>query len=180
MNFYKHYIGDYQRDTGHLSVTEHGAFRLMLDVYYATEKPLPADRKALYRLLRAESAADRSAIDSVASQFWASTPGGLVNSRADVEIAKAEKQAEVNRQIALDREARKRAKAEQEAAAKLAREEHERSTNRGTERDTGRATIGQPNHNHSHSHSQTLNLNPNPPSQGVDYLTPLKNHRGAA
>jgi uncharacterized protein YdaU (DUF1376 family) len=174
VNFYKHYIGDYQRDTGHLSVTEHGAFRLMLDVYYATEKPLPADRKALYRLLRAESAADRAAIDSVATQFWIQTPAGLINQRADLEIAKAEKQAETNRQIALDREAKKRAKSEREAAEKLAREEHEQSTNRGT----GRPTIGQPNHNHSHSHSQTVNLNP--PSQGEDSLKPLSIHRGAA
>lgn len=174
MNFYKHYIGDYQRDTGHLSVTEHGAFRLMLDVYYATEKPLPADRKALYRLLRAESAADRSAIDSVASQFWVSTSGGLVNSRADLEIAKAEKQAEVNRQIAINREAKKRARTEQESTTNRSRTDHDETTNRATGRDTN----GQPNHNHSHN--QTVNLNPNPPSQGVDYLTPIKHHRGAA
>jgi uncharacterized protein YdaU (DUF1376 family) len=174
LNFYKHFIGDYQRDTGHLSVTEHGAYRLMLDVYYATEKPLPADRKALYRLLRAETAADRSAIDAVASQFWAQTPAGLINKRADAEIEKAEKQAETNRQIAIAREAKKRERAEQEAAAKLAREQHEQSTNRGTDR----GTIGQPNHSHSHSHSQTLNQNL--PSQGGDHITPLSIHRGAA
>jgi len=178
VNFYKHYIGDYQRDTGHLSVTEHGAFRLMLDVYYATEKPLPTDRKALYRLLRAESAADRAAIDSVAVQFWIQTPAGLVNQRADSEIEKAEKQAETNRKIALEREARKRAKMEQEAAEKQARERNESSTNRGTDR----STIGQPNHSHSHSHShsQTVNLNPNPPSQGEDSLKPMSIYRGAA
>ena len=59
MNFYKHYIGDYQRDTGHLSLAEHGAYRLMLDAFYATGKPLPADKKALYRLLRAATAVER-------------------------------------------------------------------------------------------------------------------------
>ena len=79
MNFYKHYIGDYQRDTGHLTLTEHGAYRLMLDAYYATGRPLPGQRKALYRLLRADSTSERRAIDAVASQFWETTDGGLVN-----------------------------------------------------------------------------------------------------
>ena len=108
MNFYKHYIGDYQRDTGHLSLTEHGAYRLMLDAFYATGKPLPADKRALYRLVRAGSRQDRLAVDSVAAQFWETADGGLVNRRACVEIARAEKQAEVNRQIALAREERRR------------------------------------------------------------------------
>ena len=109
MNFYKHYIGDYQRDTGHLSLTEHGAYRLMLDAFYATGKPLPADKRALYRLVRAGSRQDRLAVDSVAAQFWETADGGLVNRRACVELARAEKQAEVNRQIALAREERRRA-----------------------------------------------------------------------
>ncbi len=108
MNFYKHYIGDYQRDTGHLTLTEHGAYRLMLDAYYATGRPLPGQRKALYRLLRADSTSERRAIDAVASQFWETTDGGLVNRRAALEIARAEKQAEVNRQIAIVREERRR------------------------------------------------------------------------
>ena len=108
MNFYKHYIGDYQRDTGHLTLTEHGAYRLMLDAYYATGKPLPSDRKALYRLLRAAGATEKKAIDSVASQFWETAGNGLVNRRAALEIEKAEKQAEVNRQIALAREEKRR------------------------------------------------------------------------
>lgn len=108
MNFYKHYIGDYQRDTGHLSLTEHGAYRLMLDAFYATGKPLPADKRALYRLVRAGSRQERLAVDSVAAQFWQADGGGLVNRRACVEIARAEKQAGVNRQIALAREERRR------------------------------------------------------------------------
>ena len=88
MNFVKLYIGDYQRDTGHLSIAEHGAYLLMLQHYYATERPLPTG-KALHRLLRAETRAEREAIDAVVRRFWTECDGGLVNSRADEEIAKA-------------------------------------------------------------------------------------------
>lgn len=126
MNFFKLYIGDYQRDTAHLSVTEHGAYLLMLQHYYATEKPLPVG-KALHRMLRAQDKAEREAIDSVASQFWTVTDAGLVNERADVEITKANAQGETNARIAREREAKRKA----------AREQHKQSTNR--------ATNGQPN-----------------------------------
>lgn len=134
MNFFKLYIGDYQRDTAHLSVTEHGAYLLMLQHYYATERPLPVG-KALHRMLRAQDKAERDAIDAVAQGFWRETPDGLVNDRADEEITKAAAQAETNREIALQREAKRKAARE---AARLA---NEHSTNR--------ATSGQP------SHSQT-------------------------
>ena len=126
MNFFKLYIGDYQRDTAHLSVTEHGAYLLMLQHYYSTEKPLPMG-KALHRMLRAQDKAEREAIDAVASQFWTTTEAGLVNERADREITKAGDQADTNRRIAKERE----------AARKAARAGHEKSTNR--------ATNGQPN-----------------------------------
>lgn len=99
MNFYKHYIGDYQRDTAHLSITEHGAYRLMLDTYYATGKPLPVERKALCRLLRADGASDKAAIDGIVCQFWKETPDGLINTRARLEIEKAQHQAAINKQV---------------------------------------------------------------------------------
>jgi uncharacterized protein YdaU (DUF1376 family) len=86
MNFYKHHIGDYAKKTAHLSIAEHGAYLLMLQTYYATEKPLPTG-KILYRLLRAESKADRDAIDSIIAQYWVETPAGLTNDRADLELA---------------------------------------------------------------------------------------------
>lgn len=98
MNFFKLYIGDYQRDTAHLSVTEHGAYLLMLQHYYATEKPLPTG-KALHRMLRAQDRSERDAIDAVVAQFWKETEAGLVNPRSDREIGKAEHQRSVNREI---------------------------------------------------------------------------------
>ena len=98
MNFFKLYIGDYQRDTAHLSVTEHGAYLLMLQHFYATEKPLPVG-KVLHRMLRAQDKAEREAIDFIAGKFWTATDDGLINERAAQEIAKAEHQRSVNQQI---------------------------------------------------------------------------------
>jgi uncharacterized protein YdaU (DUF1376 family) len=98
VNFFKLYIGDYQRDTGHLSVTEHGAYLLMLQHYYATEKPLPTG-KALHRLLRAQDKTERDAIDAVVGMFWEESTEGLVNARADEEIRKGSHQREINREI---------------------------------------------------------------------------------
>ena len=98
LNFFKLYIGDYQRDTAHLSVTEHGAYLLMLQHYYATEKPLPTG-KSLHRMLRAQDKSEREAIDMVTAQFWKLTPEGLVNVRGTNEIGKADHQREVNRSV---------------------------------------------------------------------------------
>lgn len=90
MNFYKHYIGDYARDTAHLSLLEHGAYRVLLDTYYATEKPLPADPSSLYRICRATTAAEKKAVDKVADQFFpVNGDGSRHNQRADQELADA-------------------------------------------------------------------------------------------
>ena len=139
MNCYKHYIGDYQRDTGHLSLAEHGAYRLMLDAFYATGKPLPADRKALYRLLRAATSIERKAIDMVSAQFWEITSTGLVNRRAGLEIEKAAKQAEINRQIAIEREKRKRQRLQETPA-------HSPCIKTGTEELVGKGAFFDPVH----------------------------------
>ena len=98
MNFIKLYIGDYLRDTGTLTVSEHGAYVLMLLHHYATEQPLPTGRD-LHRLLRAESKADRDAIDRVSAKFWTATESGLTNGRAGREMERAEHQREVNRTV---------------------------------------------------------------------------------
>jgi uncharacterized protein YdaU (DUF1376 family) len=86
MNYFELHIGDYQKKTAHLSLAEHGAYQLMMQIFYATESPLP-EGKVLYRMLRAESKAERSAIDSIVAQFWEKTRAGLVNGRASRELA---------------------------------------------------------------------------------------------
>ena len=87
--WYPHYPGDYARDTGHLSMVQQGAYRLLLDHYYATEAPLPADFPVLYRLCRAFSREERKAVDFVLSNFFELQPDGYHNKRADIELAKA-------------------------------------------------------------------------------------------
>lgn len=88
MNFYKHFLGDYARDTAHLSMLEHGAYRLMLDHYYATGKSLPADKALLYRICNASGKAERGAVDLVAQAFFpVNGDGTRHNPRADREIA---------------------------------------------------------------------------------------------
>ena len=99
MNWYKHYIGDFQRDTGHLSLAEEGAYRRMLDCYYATEKPLPLDTGELLRITRAVDARERAAVERILRDFWVRTDAGWTNPRADREIVKANTQRDINREI---------------------------------------------------------------------------------
>lgn len=99
MNFYKHYIGDFQRDTAHLSLLERGAYRELLDALYANERPLPKDRKDLYRIARCESGADRKAVDRVIAEFFTETTEGYIQRRAMDEICKAAHQRAVNRAL---------------------------------------------------------------------------------
>lgn len=127
INFYKHYIGDFQRDTGHLSLTERGAYLCLMHHYYATEKPLPNDHAALCRVAGAITKPEREAVKS-AMGFFLPVDSGLMHVRIEAEIQKAGKQADTNRQIAMERE----------AARKAAREGNEQSTNRATNRDTKR------------------------------------------
>lgn len=136
MNFYKHYIGDFQRDTGHLSLTERGAYLSLIHHYYATEKPLPNNIDALCRIAGAVSPIERKAVKAVV-EFFEVVDSGLMHSRIEAEIQKAGEQANTNREIALAREAKRRAAKEAKTvnedstnrAQYVQRNEHENSTN---------------------------------------------------
>lgn len=99
MNFYKHHLGDYSRCTAHLSMTEDGAYRRLLDVYYTREEPIPADIKAACRLVRAQTRQDREAVETVLREFFDLRDDGWHNNRADEEIQVAQEKAERNREV---------------------------------------------------------------------------------
>jgi len=87
VNYYRHYLGDYQRDTARLSLLEHGAYRLLLDAYYGEDGPLPADEAELFLMCKAMTAADRAAVRKVAARYFVRDGDKLTNPRADREIA---------------------------------------------------------------------------------------------
>ena len=92
MNYYERFVGDFQRDTGHLSCTEVGVYDRLLDHYYATENPIPADAADLCRIARAMDRAEQKAVRRVAEEFFPLGEDGLRhNARADREIAKLQK-----------------------------------------------------------------------------------------
>lgn len=140
MNFYKHYIGDFQRDTGHLSLTERGAYLALMHHYYATEQPLPANHRALCRIAGAITKAEQTAVKAVMS-FFNISDSGLIQYRIEAEIEKAGEVSTVNKKIAIEREEKRRiarknndldVNAKHEACTKrstnVARTEHEQST----------------------------------------------------
>ena len=99
MNFYKRYMGDFARDTAHLTMLQRGAYNDMLDYYYATGRSLPADSDQLYRIARAMTPAERKAVDSVASEFFpVNGDGTRHNKRADSEMEKHGRQVTINRE----------------------------------------------------------------------------------
>lgn len=86
MHHYSRHIGDYAKDTKDLSLVEHGAYTLLLDQYYASEKPLPDDREKLYRICGAVKAAEQKAVDTVLAQFF-TLANGWRHKRCDREIS---------------------------------------------------------------------------------------------
>jgi uncharacterized protein YdaU (DUF1376 family) len=94
VNYYPFHIGDYARDTAHLSILEDGAYRRLIDLYYSTEKPLTTDLAKLYRLVRAQSKQEKSAVDTVLDEFFTDSDAGWTHARCDTEIAKAKEKSD--------------------------------------------------------------------------------------
>lgn len=91
VNYYKRHLGDYAKDTGHLSALEHGVYTLLLDWYYSNERPIPAE-KAI-RIARGNP----QETESVLSEYFHLTAEGWRHHRADREIADYHQRAETNR-----------------------------------------------------------------------------------
>lgn len=123
MNYYKRHLGDYAKDTRHLSLAEHGAFCLLLDYYYATERPIPDDR--CERIANAYADAERQAVRNVLREFFVETPDGWRNSKADAVIGEAQA---------------KSLKAKESADSRWHREQCERNANASKTHSDGNAS----------------------------------------
>jgi uncharacterized protein YdaU (DUF1376 family) len=98
MHYYKRFINDYRSKTAHLSWDEDAAYNRLLDIYYVTEEPLPADIAKTCRLARASKPGHRQAIEAVLGEFFELKEDGWHQKRADEEIQAAFQIAERNRQ----------------------------------------------------------------------------------
>ena len=87
MNYYSHHIGDYRRDTAHLSLLEHGVYRQMLDTYYLSEEPLPLDEARLMRSLCVRNADEMQAVKNLLADFFIAADCGYLHKRCTKEIA---------------------------------------------------------------------------------------------
>ena len=103
MNFFKHHLGDYAKDTAHLSWMEDMAYTRAMRVYYLREKPLPLNRDECDRLLRAVTRREKEAVTLILSEFFLQQTDGWHNKRCDQEIEKYQAQASTNRRIARQR-----------------------------------------------------------------------------
>lgn len=96
------YIGDYQKDTQHLSCLEHGAYRLLIDAYWCNRGPLPDNDEDFARICRL-SLSDWTAIRLRIAVFFKIEPVNSVqgrsqwrHTRVDLELSKSLKLKERN------------------------------------------------------------------------------------
>jgi len=84
--YYRWFPGDYARDTGHLTLLQHGAYRHLLDAYMATGKPIRGDLNALCRICGALSGEERQAVEFVLAEFFTPDGPNWRNNRCDREL----------------------------------------------------------------------------------------------
>ncbi len=139
--WYPHNIEKYRRKTGHLTIAEHGAYRLLMDAYWDRRGPLPADENRMRKLIGADKDEWESVRDAVLD-FFTLTDDGWRHEKIDENLAEAERlHSEKADRLAKAREA-KRLKKEQETDQSIVL-----STEQSTE-----LTPATQSHSQSHTH----------------------------
>lgn len=114
MNYYERHLGDFAKDTAHLSALEVGVYDLLIDRYYSTEEPIPQEHA--HRVARARTKDEKAAADAVLGEFFKLTDGRWVHNRIEREIERfkdgePEREAKkANEQARLKRHRDERAK----------------------------------------------------------------------
>lgn len=98
MHYYQFNIGDYRKDTVHLSRLEHGIYRDLIDWYYLEEKPIPKETQSVMRRLRLVTEEEAKALENVLSDFFSASEDGFRHARIDAEIAQYQSNCEKNQQ----------------------------------------------------------------------------------
>lgn len=86
--WYATYPADYAAKTKHLSLEEHGAYRLLMDHYYETGLPIPNDPDVIKKILRVSRQKTRK-IMLILVLFFREIDGKLYHERIEEELEKA-------------------------------------------------------------------------------------------
>jgi len=92
MHYYQFNIGDYISHTRHLTLTEDGIYRRLLDAYYLSERPLNSGIASVARQINARDYEHE--VKEILAEFFQLTDQGWINLRADAEIAKYHSKSE--------------------------------------------------------------------------------------
>jgi uncharacterized phage protein (TIGR02220 family) len=88
LNYYPHHIGDFNNATRHLTRVERALYREMIELYYDTERPLPAENfDWICRKVLAQSQDERDAVKAILHEFFTLDNDVYRHSRCDREIA---------------------------------------------------------------------------------------------
>ena len=98
MFYFKFHIGDYRRETQHLTLLEHGVYMTLMSTYYTSEQPLPKDERQLLRLAGARTDEEKQAVLDIVNEFFIPTETHWVHSRIDFELSEYHSKAEANRE----------------------------------------------------------------------------------
>lgn len=82
MHYYRHHIGDFLKDTGHLSNEQMGIYLRMLWKYYLDEKPLKDDCEGIAFAMRS----DEKTVRLILRHFFVLVEEGWQHKRCDKEI----------------------------------------------------------------------------------------------
>ena len=112
VKFYYFNVGDYAASTRGLTALGHGIYRLLIDEYYTTERPLPDDKRALARVAQTRN---MQLLSQVLQRFFTLSDGAWSHPIIDKHILRyidsaphrEAKQAGVQQRQAKHREARK-------------------------------------------------------------------------
>jgi uncharacterized protein YdaU (DUF1376 family) len=98
MHYYPKNIGDYRRDTMHLSLLEHGVYMTLIDHYILNEEPFSDNIEDILWLVGARTEEEKNAVSLILNKFFKKKDDGYYHKRCDEEIQKYKKNAEVARE----------------------------------------------------------------------------------
>jgi uncharacterized protein YdaU (DUF1376 family) len=140
--YYRWFPGDYIRDTRRLTMLQHGAYRMLLDEYMVSGKPLPNDLSSLYRVCLAFSGEEQAAVRYVLEEFFRLDGPLWRHKRCDEELAHQEHRVEAAKKSINARWQKRGTNVDTNVERPKNERTYERNTNQIQSTTTAKAVVG--------------------------------------